>query len=57
MTVVFRSAPGQLAAVLSDSTSRWRLIGPAMAVIPSVSVRCGWAAGTLAGMVAVSRDA
>jgi hypothetical protein len=41
MTVVFRSAPGQRAAVLSDSMSRWRVIGPVMTVIPSVSVRCG----------------
>src|SRR5580698_9394721 len=39
MTMVFRSAPGQRAAVLSDSMSRWRVIDPVMAVIPSVLIR------------------
>src|SRR5580693_7276518 len=39
MTVVFLSAPGQRAAVFSDSMSRWRVIDPVMAVIPSVLIR------------------
>jgi hypothetical protein len=30
--VVFRSAPGQRAAVLSDSMSRWRVIDPVMTI-------------------------
>src|SRR5712692_8459249 len=37
MTVVARSAPGQRAAVLSDSMPRWRVIGPVMTV---GSLRC-----------------
>src|SRR5260370_20845412 len=37
MTVVFRWAPGQRAAVLSDSMRRWRVIGPVMTV---GSLRC-----------------
>jgi hypothetical protein len=35
--VVFRSAPGQRAAIWSDSTSRRRVIGPVMTV---GSLRC-----------------
>src|SRR5580704_15323033 len=34
MTVVFRSAPGQRAAVFSDSTLRSWVIGPVMALVP-----------------------
>jgi hypothetical protein len=37
VTVVGRPAPGQRAAVLSDSMSRWRVIGPVMAVSFGVS--------------------